>query len=244
MFETYLAGAFPQDSAFPVLQYDAFNFYAPHCTAHTALCTLHCDAQLNANQHNARQCMHRYVSLANNYGKMHGTLPSLAAWKELWYFQMLDHDLTGIVPQLPRALRMLYVGQNQFSAAAMIEDMPLLEKMDISDNKLTTFPGEACMLALGTGNNAFCFWSGVRRSPRLRSIVLKNNLIPAFPILSELPSLRELKISANKIKGVIPMTISQLTALTALDLSRNKMTSPLPKTNTDLINLEYPLSTF
>ena len=233
--ETYLTGAFPQDVVFPVLQYDAFNVYTPHFTDRTALPS---DVQLESIQHSARRCMHRYVGLANNHLKMHGALPSLVTWKKLWYFQMCDHDLTGILPRLPRSLRVLQITSTLLSSAPMIEDMPLLTRLDVSENDFTVFPGQACVFDLGKGNNAFCFWPGVRQCPQLRFFALKNTFVPTFPILSELPSLQDLRIAASKIEGVIPRSIELLTALTFLDLSRNKLRSPLPRTGHKLVNLE------
>ena len=80
---------------------------------------------------------------------------------------------------------------------------------------------------------------GLRRLERLTSLNLSHNRLenPVLDVISQIPSLRELKLGNNSLAGSLPSSICELTQLEVLDLQANRFLA-LPEAFCELASLK------
>ncbi|KAF2458038.1 hypothetical protein BDY21DRAFT_303257 [Lineolata rhizophorae] len=89
------------------------------------------------------------------------------------------------------------------------------------------------------GNLLKALPTGLRRLERLTTLNLSRNRLSSdvFNIISQVESLRDLKLATNALEGGLPDSIGKLTQLETLELQENKITS-LPASLCDLTQLK------
>jgi len=127
---------------------------------------------------------------------------------------------------------------NEFEQLAndVFPDIDPREAMEDEDAKGNQFGGlETLDLH---GNVLVCLPLGLRRLEFLTSLNLSNNKLrnDCFEIISQIPSLRDLKIAGNGLTGSLDERITKLRNLEGLDMQRNALTS-LPDSLADLVRL-------
>jgi Leucine-rich repeat (LRR) protein len=97
-----------------------------------------------------------------------------------------------------------------------------LEMIDLHGNLLSSIP------------------TGLRRLERLTSLNLAHNKLDnaAFDVLSEMQSLKDLKLGNNSLSGNLPTSICALPHLETLDLQSNRLLG-LPEAMRELVNLKF-----
>ncbi|TVY31904.1 Leucine-rich repeat-containing protein [Lachnellula subtilissima] len=115
-------------------------------------------------------------------------------------------------------------------------DIDPREHMDDEDAKGNQFGGlETLDLH---GNVLIVLPLGLRRLEMLTTLNLTNNNLgnACFEVISQIPSLRDLKLGDNKLTGSLDERISSLQKLETLELQRNALTS-LPDVIAEFVNL-------
>mmetsp|Transcript_160942 Transcript_160942/g.309233 ORF Transcript_160942/g.309233 Transcript_160942/m.309233 type:complete len:402 (-) Transcript_160942:131-1336(-) len=144
----------------------------------------------------------------------------------------------------------LGLSRNRLSRISHLENLGSLAVLDLSDNQLTRLDGLAGLTALKAlivARNKIASVEGLspKRNPSLETLVLSHNRIAdfkltgfpslrklslaqnqlhAFPSLTKLPELAELRLNGNRI-GTIGTDVSVLPKLAILDIGNNLVSS-------------------
>ncbi|TAQ86730.1 hypothetical protein B7494_g4935 [Chlorociboria aeruginascens] len=135
-------------------------------------------------------------------------------------------------------LTRLVAADNELEALdnTIFPDIDLRESTDDDDAKGNQFGGlETLDLH---GNMLTAVPIGLRRLELLTSLNLSNNKLgnDSFEVISQIPSLRDLKLAGNALSGILAPGIGKLQQLEVLDLRRNTLTT-LPEALVDLVRL-------
>ena len=186
------------------------------------------------------------IELASN--NLRGSLPNLAALKELETLSLGNNQLSGSIPNFSgfKELRFLDLGRNQLTGSlpAHLNNITPLETLDLRNNQLTgEIPDLSKLLNLQTlvlANNQL---TGVvpkdlNNLSQLENLNLSSNeLSGAIPNFANLLQLQQLNLSYNQLTGPLPVKLSQLVNLKQLHLGSNQLTGSIPAELNQLVNL-------
>ncbi|KAJ3330540.1 hypothetical protein HDU76_005442 [Blyttiomyces sp. JEL0837] len=126
-----------------------------------------------------------------------------------------------------RSLTWLNLSGNQLESLEGLQGLRALNVLNLSHNKLTRISIHVSKLtklkALILNNNEIIRIDNLSKCTHLNTLASNNN-IHAFPDLTPLVNLKELRVAHNKIT-VIPDTIRYLSELEILDIGNNLITS-------------------
>lgn len=158
-----------------------------------------------------------------------GSLPTaLGNLSQLQSLYLYRNNLTGSIPsQLGnlQSLGVLSLGENRLSGSipTTLGNLSKLVLLDLRVNLLTgSIPSE--LRQLTNLNDLF---------------LLSNQLTGSIPDFSNMPYLRTLALSGNRLSGTIPASLGSLPALQGLALESNQLTGSIPAELGNLSNLTY-----
>lgn len=181
----------------------------------------------------------QYLDLGDN--ALSGVLPSFKGMNVLEEVAFDGNHLSGNIDALNDAtgLRLLYLGQNNFTGRIHDDTFPALTKLeilDIGDNKFTGyFPAHFYNLnELDMHNNSLTDHGlptvNTKSSPMTFLSLYGSGIPGTIPsTLGQLSKLEHLDLSENKITGTMSTQFDTLTNLKSLYLSANNFTAgPIP----------------
>lgn len=145
----------------------------------------------------------------------------------------VEHFLSKTPPSLNqlKTIDLTSTGLTTFPSS-LVSQCPCLEQLDISSNQITALPEANCLpqslKTLNISNNKLAtFPSPASPLPLLEKLDLSFNEITILPSLVQFPSLKALNISSNQI-AALPEADCLPQSLTVLDISNNRSIRAIP----------------